>query len=188
MKESNMGHFLCNMRSLRNISTIVWIFLFLCSSRTVRCEGWSDIKIRLLPDSSFAAIEYDDTGQKYRRFPYRDANGNIDEEQLVYVLGVFEKEIWIDSKHKATARKHLEKQYYRLRSKLIEKGLDQPVNIRDATLVQLVSLPTIGPVLAVKIIQFRNSHPLFMHVDDIKKVDGISTATFNAIRHYITCQ
>ena len=183
-----MGHFFYNMRSLRNISMIVWIFLFLCSSRAVRCEGWSDIKIRLLPDSSFAAIEYDESGEKYRRCPYRDANGDIDEEQLIYVLGVFEKGAWIDLKNKDRARKYLEKLYHRLRSRLSEKGLNQPVNIRDATLVQLVSLPTIGPVLAVKVIQFRNSHPLFMHIDDIKKVDGISTATFNAIRHYITCQ
>ena len=51
------------------------------------CQGWPDIKVRMLPDSSFAVIEKDKNGYKYRRCPHHDINGDIDSEQLIYVIG-----------------------------------------------------------------------------------------------------
>ncbi|MBW2663998.1 MAG: helix-hairpin-helix domain-containing protein, partial [Deltaproteobacteria bacterium] len=49
----------------------------------------------------------------------------------------------------------------------------------------LVALPQIGPVMAVKIVECRNMHGLFEKIEDIRKVQGVGSGTFNAIKHYI---
>ncbi len=56
------------------------------------CQTWSAGKISLLPDSSFALVEIE-KGKKVRHCPHHDANGTLDEEQLIYVLGNFDDEI-----------------------------------------------------------------------------------------------
>jgi len=149
------------------------------------CQGWPDIKIRLLPDDCFAVIEFDG-GSKIRHCPHHEQNGRLDEEQLIYVLGTLDQETWLDPKHKKVAQKHLKKHYDRFRTKIIKKGLQDPVDINRAQLTELVVLPQVGPSLAVKIVEYRNAHGMFITIDKIKKVDGIGPRTFNAIRHYIT--
>lgn len=59
------------------------------------------------------------------------------------------------------------------------------VNINQASLEELVSLPGIGPVTAEKIISYREEH-LFTRVEEIQKVPGIGPATFEQIRLYLT--
>jgi competence protein ComEA len=59
------------------------------------------------------------------------------------------------------------------------------VNINQACLEELVSLPGIGPVTAEKIISYREEH-LFTRVEEIQKVPGIGPATFEQIRLYLT--
>lgn len=56
------------------------------------------------------------------------------------------------------------------------------VNINSATQEQLATLEGIGPVKAQAIIDYRKKNGPFKKVDDIKKVDGIGDATFNAIK------
>ncbi len=152
---------------------------------SVQCQGWSDFDIRTLPDSSFAIIEVDEYGNKIRHCAHHDLNGKLDEEQLIYVLGTFENEQWIDPQNKKIARKHLKKHYDKFMAKIRKKGLHEPVDINKARLTELVMLPNIGPVLAVKIVEYRNNRLRFEKIDDIKKVEGIGQGTFNAIRHYI---
>ena len=59
------------------------------------------------------------------------------------------------------------------------------VNINQAGLEELVSLPGIGPVTAEKIISYREEH-LFTQVEEIQKVPGIGPATYEQIRPYLT--
>ena len=59
------------------------------------------------------------------------------------------------------------------------------VNINQAGLEELVSLPGIGPVTAEKIISYREEH-LFTRVEEIQKVPGIGPATYEQIRLYLT--
>ena len=159
--------------------------VFLCGKNSGICQEWSEIKIRLLPDSSFTLVEIE-KGQKVRHSPHHDANGKLDEEQLIYVLGTFDDEIWINQANREKARKHLINHYDQFITKVREKGL-QPgsVNINRAKLTKLVALPQIGPVLAVKITEYRNSGTSFTSIEEIKKIDGIGSATFNAIKFYI---
>jgi competence protein ComEA len=59
------------------------------------------------------------------------------------------------------------------------------VNINQASLEALISLPGIGPVTAEKIIQYREEQ-IFARIEDIQKVPGIGPATFELIRPYLT--
>ena len=59
------------------------------------------------------------------------------------------------------------------------------VNINQASLDELVSLPGIGPVTAEKIISYRQEHP-FTRVEEIQKVPGIGPATYEQIKRYLT--
>jgi len=148
------------------------------------CLGWPDIKIRLLSDVSFAVVETT-TGQKLRHCPHHDLNGRLDMDQVILYLGSLEKERWLYSENKVVARKHLEKHYGRFAEMEMKKDILQPVNINSARLTELVKLPQIGPVLAVKILEYRDIHSSYFVIEDIKKVEGIGQSIFKAIRYYI---
>lgn len=66
---------------------------------------------------------------------------------------------------------------YSLDKKAMTNGLKSPVNINRAKLTELVMLPQTGPVLAVKIVEYRNKHNLYMTINDIEKVEGIGRGT-----------
>ena len=170
----------------RNYCLLLFSFfvLFILSESSAICQGWSDLTIRRLPDSSFAVIEAK-PGEKIRHCPHHDSNGKLDEEQLIYVLGTLDRETWLDPKNEEVAKKHLEKHYDKFIAKMMKKGLQGSVNINRASLTDLVTLPHVGPVLAVKIVEYRNMHGLFEKIEDIRKVQGIGSGTFNAIKHYI---
>ena len=66
-----------------------------------------------------------------------------------------------------------------------EGGVISLININQADLDELISLPGIGPVTAEKIILYRKEH-LFTRIEEIQKVDGIGPATFDQIKSYLT--
>ena len=160
---------------------LAWITLTLPAA----AQGWLDVTMRLLPDSSFAVVETDAAGRKQRHCPYRDSGGTIDVDQLIWVLGRLENESWIDPSSAQRARRILERHYQRCHIRLTDSALPLAVNLNDAPPSQLVRLPGIGPVLAVRIIEYRRQRAAFVTAEDIMKVEGISRATFMAIRHYI---
>ena len=161
------------------------IFVLILTNHGIgQCMGWPDVKTRLLPDGAFAVIE-PKVGAPIRHCPHHDLHGNLDTEQMIYVLGALDTETWLNPKNKITAETHLQKHYDRFKTKAMKKGLSAPANINEANLADLVLLPQIGPVLAVKIAEYRNTRNLFVTIEDIKKVEGIGQGTFNAIRYYI---
>jgi competence ComEA-like helix-hairpin-helix protein len=165
---------------------ILIVFLSICFDQNIGlCLGWPDIKTKLLPDESFAVVE-SDVGSRIRHCAHHDLSGNLHTEQLIYVLGTVDNEIWLNSKLKTVAKKHLEKHYDRFKTLTMKKGLAAPVNINEASLAELVLLPQIGPVLAVKIVEYRNANGMFMTIEDIKKIDGIGQGIYYAIQHYIS--
>jgi competence protein ComEA len=60
------------------------------------------------------------------------------------------------------------------------------VNINTAMQEQLESLPGIGPVIAQRIIEYREANGPFGVIEDIMNVPGIGPATFEDIRDLIT--
>lgn len=59
------------------------------------------------------------------------------------------------------------------------------ININTANQEQLESLPGIGPVLAQRIIAYREKHGNFATIEDVKKVYGVSAETFEMIKDFI---
>ncbi|MBR0136944.1 MAG: helix-hairpin-helix domain-containing protein [Erysipelotrichaceae bacterium] len=59
------------------------------------------------------------------------------------------------------------------------------VSINHSTGEQLQTLKGIGPVLAMRIIEYRETHGLFQQLEDIKKVKGIGDKIFEKIREQI---
>lgn len=60
------------------------------------------------------------------------------------------------------------------------------ININLATQAELETLPSIGPVLAQRIISYREENGPFERIDDLQQVDGIGPTIFEKIKDYIT--
>lgn len=69
------------------------------------------------------------------------------------------------------------------------KGEDQSpqkIDINRAEPWLLDALPGIGETLAQRIVDYRNTNGPFKRIEDLLKVSGIGTATFENIKDYIT--
>jgi competence protein ComEA len=66
-----------------------------------------------------------------------------------------------------------------------KSDLVESIDINHATLIQLQTLPKIGPVLAQRIIDFRDVNGPFKSIDEIKSVKGIGPKTFIVIKNHI---
>ena len=60
------------------------------------------------------------------------------------------------------------------------------VNINSATASDFENLPGIGPVLAQKIVDYRNQHGPFRSIQDLMKVSGIGQKKFDSLSAYVT--
>jgi len=67
-------------------------------------------------------------------------------------------------------------------SKTVRSG---PININRATLAQFDSLDGIGPVIAMRIVQYRKVNGPFITIEDLQKVSGIGAAKFATIKSKI---
>jgi len=159
--------------------------LILGSAEDIRGQGWSELKVRLLSRSAFAVIENAEGGRTIKHCPHHDHNGDLDIEQLIYVLGTFERETWFDSENRKIAKKHLTKHYDVFSKRIGKEGLKDKLSINTSKLTDLVRLPHVGPVLAVRIVEYRNAHSRFRSIEDLREIDGIGGGTFDSIRHYV---
>ncbi len=62
------------------------------------------------------------------------------------------------------------------------------INVNSATAPELESLPGIGPSLAQKIVDYRETYGPFLQLEDLLKVSGIGPAKFEQIQDLITLQ
>jgi len=60
------------------------------------------------------------------------------------------------------------------------------LNINTATATELATLPGIGPALAQRIVEYRQTHGPFARIEDLKKVSGIGDKVFERIKDLIT--
>ena len=58
-------------------------------------------------------------------------------------------------------------------------------NINTGSKEELESLPGIGPVLAQRIIEYREKAGYLKRIEDIKKVKGVADKTFKKIKYRI---
>lgn len=62
------------------------------------------------------------------------------------------------------------------------------LNINYATQEELEKLPGIGPVLAQRIIEYRETYGPFTDIEELLNVEGIGQALLDRIRHLITVE
>jgi competence protein ComEA len=62
----------------------------------------------------------------------------------------------------------------------------RPININTASQSDFESLPGIGPVLAARIIAYRDAHGPFKTVDELQNVPGIGLVVFARLKNDIT--
>lgn len=62
----------------------------------------------------------------------------------------------------------------------------QKISINRAEAWLLEALPGIGPVLAQRIVDYRNQYGQFNHINELLEVEGIGSATYERIKHLIT--
>jgi len=60
------------------------------------------------------------------------------------------------------------------------------VNINQASASDFENLPGIGPVLAQKIVDYRDQHGPFRTIQDLMKVSGIGDKKFDSLKEYVT--
>ena len=63
-----------------------------------------------------------------------------------------------------------------------------PVNINTASASELDALPGIGPVLAQRIVEYREANGPFASVDGLLEVKGLGPGILEAIRPQITAE
>jgi len=60
------------------------------------------------------------------------------------------------------------------------------ININTAAAAELETLPRIGPTMAQRIVEYRQTNGPFETIEDIQNVSGIGPATFEELRELIT--
>jgi competence protein ComEA len=62
------------------------------------------------------------------------------------------------------------------------------VNLNTATVQQLDTLPGVGPVLAQRIVEFREKKGGFRRIEELLAVPGISEKRWKEIRNLVTVE
>jgi len=104
-------------------------------------------------------------------------------------LTIFYKYIKSREKVKKEYLDHKKHKYEKIDKDLEEYvGVDDEedkININDASIGELIQLPHIGPQVAQRIIDYRETNGLFSDIEELTSVNGIGINTFNKIKNYI---
>jgi competence ComEA-like helix-hairpin-helix protein len=63
--------------------------------------------------------------------------------------------------------------------------IDPPVDVNTADIEELRLLPSIGPVLARRILEYREQYGSFSSVNELRQIHGIGPKTVQKLSHYL---
>lgn len=69
-----------------------------------------------------------------------------------------------------------------------QRAISNKININAASAKELERLPRVGPVMAQRIVSFRNQQGPFQSVEDLRQIKGIGEKTLARIRDRITIE
>ncbi len=72
-----------------------------------------------------------------------------------------------------------------LEDSVIPSEPEYPLDINTATVDDLDDLPKIGPVLAQRIIDYRNANGDFQFIEELMNVEGIGEGIFEKIKEFV---
>jgi len=152
-------------------------------------DKWSQRYIDSLPDSAFASIEITKDGKKIRHLPHHNHLGEIDIYHLKSALGRIHQVKWIDPANFTKAKDHLDQHYQVYKQeRATARGLENPININEASISELMQLPHIGEKLATAIIEYRTTHGGFKTISELMHVPGIAKKILGDIEDLITVE
>lgn len=61
----------------------------------------------------------------------------------------------------------------------------QPVDLNTASMAELQTLPTVGPEMATRILEYRNVHGAFHSVEELNQIEGIGDKKLDKLRPYV---
>jgi len=70
----------------------------------------------------------------------------------------------------------------------LKASLIKRININSASESEFETLPKIGPVMAKRIVEDRRQNGPFRSIEELQRVKGIGSKTFEMIKEYITVQ
>ena len=116
-------------------------------------------------------------------------NANLDQVNLAYVLEDGEKIYIPNKKEKLEAREYIiENSGNNVvveNGKSTVKGVGGKVNINSANQNELETLPGIGPSLAQRIIEYRETNGEFEKIEDLQNVKGIGDSKYSNIKEKV---
>ncbi len=73
-----------------------------------------------------------------------------------------------------------------LARELAQERARDPIDLNRATVAELQTLPSIGPVLAQRIVEHRRKHGSFRRPAEILAIRGVSARKYRQIAHLLT--
>ena len=64
--------------------------------------------------------------------------------------------------------------------------IDPPVDVNTADVEELQLLPAIGPVLAQRIVEYRERYGIFRSIDSLRNIERIGPKTIQKLQYYLT--
>ncbi len=163
------------------------VLLLLCFVTCANAAEWSRRYVTSLEDSAFAAIEVTPHGKKLRHLPHHDHTGQLDVPHLLSAMARIHQVTWIDAKNKEAAEQHLRDhmEAYK-KAKLAKARAHLPLDLNSASTEDLMMLPFIGRKRAEAIIAYREKQGRIKAIDELRRVEGLGPAVFEAIADLVT--
>lgn len=114
----------------------------------------------------------------------KESNEICKQEVVIYNKACIDNDALLGESSSTKASTKTNKQESSVNNKN-EENKDKKISINNATLEELMTLPSIGEAKAKKIIEYRTKEGKFETIEDIMKVSGIGEALFNKIKDNI---